>query len=160
MAKLFILFTVIPIIEVWLLIEIGSAIGGLPTVGLILATGAAGAWLARREGIRALMELNAAISRGEIPGRALLDAVCVFAGGALLLTPGVVTDVVGLLLLLPPSRSLIQGGILGWLARRIEEGAVVVAQQVEVRQYHDGSGPGPSQVIDQTLDADDSARKQ
>jgi UPF0716 protein FxsA len=160
MAKLFILFTITPIVELWLLIEIGGVIGGLPTIGLVLGTGAAGAWLARREGIRAFIEFNAAANRGEIPGRAMLDAVCVFAGGALLLTPGVVTDVIGFLLLVPPSRRLIQAGILKWLARRIEEGAVVMAQQVEVTQHPNGPQPRPSDplVVDQTLNDDESTR--
>jgi UPF0716 protein FxsA len=159
MAKLFILFTVTPIVEVWLLIEIGGVIGGLPTVGLILATGAAGAWLARREGVRAFMEFNAAASRGETPGRAMLDAVCVFAGGALLLTPGVVTDIVGFLLLLLPSRRVIQAGILSWIARRLEEGAVVVAHRVDATQSRERPPSNGPTVIDQTLEEDESHRE-
>ncbi len=154
MAKLFLLFTLVPIVELWLLIEIGSAIGAIPTIAVVLITGGLGAWLARREGVRAMVEINASMARGEMPAGALLDGFTIFAGGALLLTPGVLTDFVGIALLAPPSRAVIQRWILAWVKRRIDLGAVVVSQGVVV----DPPNPAPrrpadeARIIDQRFD--------
>lgn len=118
-------FILVPIVEIWLLIQIGSVIHLGPTIALVLLTGFAGAALARREGARAWFRIQEAMGRGELPGLAMLEAVLVFVAGLLLVTPGVITDCVGLLLLLPPVRA--------WTARRL---AAYFSQRVVV------AGPG------------------
>lgn len=129
LARLFLLFTLVPILELALLIRIGQWIGTLPTLAIVVATGLAGAWLARREGTRAWRDVRQALAAGGLPGDALLHAFAVFLGGALLLTPGVLTDLVGLLLLVPPSRT----AILRRLRRRLERHVMRRSGRIEAR---------------------------
>jgi len=117
LGRLFLLFTLVPVIELYLLISLGSVIGTLPTVGLVLATGFAGAWLARREGARVLREWQGAVNRGELPREGLTSSLLVLVGGVLLITPGVLTDVAGFLLLIPPTRRAIAAAI----TRRVQQ---------------------------------------
>jgi UPF0716 protein FxsA len=125
-GRLFVLFVLVPVIELALLIQIGRAVGLLPTVGLVLLTGAAGAWLARAEGMRVFFSFQNELQTGRLPGQAVFDGLCVLVGGALLLTPGVLTDLVGFALLLPPTRRWIQRRMRRSLERRIQEGSVRV----------------------------------
>jgi UPF0716 protein FxsA len=110
-ARLALLFVVVPLIELALLIQVGQVVGLVPTVLLVLATGVGGAALARREGLRTVARIQSTLGRGELPGEALMDGAAILFGGALLLTPGVLTDFVGLALLLPLTRR--------WFARRL-----------------------------------------
>lgn len=103
---LFLLFVAIPIAEIAVLIEAGDRIGLWPTVGLVILTAAVGAALARREGRAAMQRLAHAVENGQQPAGPLLDAAGVFAGGLLLLTPGFITDTLGLTLLFGPTRML------------------------------------------------------
>jgi UPF0716 protein FxsA len=112
-------FTIVPIIELFLLIQVGQWIGVWPTVGIILVTGVVGAFLAKAQGLFAVAQLKGAVVQGRLPGRELLNAALVVIGGSMLVTPGVVTDVVGILLLLPPTRALVAVGVGAWLKRRI-----------------------------------------
>lgn len=105
MPWLFILFVLVPAVELYVLIQIGQVIGALNTFILILATGFAGSWLAKSQGLAVWRALNDRFSRGEIPGRELMDGAIILVCGALLLTPGVITDVIGLLGLLPGTRA-------------------------------------------------------
>ncbi len=104
--KLLLLFTLVPVIELFVLIEIGSRIGGLATVALVLITGTVGAWLAKMQGFVVLRRLQMETNSGQLPGDALLDGVMILVGGLTLLTPGFLTDIVGLSLLLPGTRRL------------------------------------------------------
>jgi UPF0716 protein FxsA len=97
-------FIVVPIVEIYVLIRIGTWIGLWPTVALLLLDGFAGAWLFRHEGRRTWAAFNAALRQGRFPGREVADGALVLIGGTLLLTPGFVTDVVGAFFLLPPTR--------------------------------------------------------
>lgn len=106
--RLFLLFTILPIVELWLLIRVGSVIGALQTIALTLLISAFGAALAKAQGILVIREFNAALARGEMPADPMFDGLLVFAGGALLLTPGFITDTVGLLMLFPPTRKLLR----------------------------------------------------
>ncbi|MFC0187899.1 FxsA family protein [Fictibacillus aquaticus] len=99
-------FIIIPAIEVGLFIVAGQYIGIPATIGMILLTGIIGAWLAKREGLHTLNEFRLKMSRGELPGESLMDGGCIIAGGALLLTPGFLTDAIGFFLLFPPTRLL------------------------------------------------------
>jgi len=134
---LVVLFLVTPVIEIYVIIQVGQQIGALATVALLIAESALGAWLVRREGRRAWEALRSAIGTGRLPGGELADAALVLVGGTLLLTPGFVTDIAGFLLILPLTRPVARR-LLGWvLARR----AVTVVGRLGAEAAR---GPGPS----------------
>lgn len=116
-ALLVVAFLLTPVLEIYVIIQVGQVIGALPTVALLVAESAFGAWLVKREGRRAWDALRGAVGSGRLPGRELSDAALVLVGGTLLLTPGFVTDVVGFLLILPVSRPAARRA-LGWLVAR------------------------------------------
>ena len=120
----------LPILEVWLLIRVGHAIGGLPTIGILVAEALLGAWLMRREGSRAWRALTDAGRRGELPVNQATDAALVLIGGVLLVLPGFVTDVIGLVFLLPFTRPLARRIVQALVARRARRftGRIRVAQ--------------------------------
>jgi UPF0716 protein FxsA len=111
------IFIVLPIAELYVIIQVGGAIGVGPTLALLLLDGILGAVLARSQSRAAWQRFNLALAEGRVPARETADGAMIIFGGALLLTPGFITDIVGLLLLLPPTRALIRRG-LGRLARR------------------------------------------
>lgn len=113
MGYLILLFTVLPALELALLIKVGSHIGALNTILIVIGIGVIGAALARYEGFRVLMKVQDSLQRGIMPSVELLDGFMVLAGGIALLTPGFITDVLGLLLLFPVTRAGIK-----WLLRR------------------------------------------
>lgn len=116
MARLLLLFTVVPAVELYLLLRIGQWLGAGTTALLILATGSLGAFLAKREGLGVLRRLQAEAMTGLPPGDRIVEGVLVLVGGVLLITPGVLTDLAGFLLIAPWSRR--------WLAPRVKERAV------------------------------------
>ncbi len=107
-VKLLLLFTVVPVIELALLIQAGDSFGVLPTVGIVLATGFSGAWLARSQGMLALRRLQRELATAAFPAEEIFDGFIILVGGILLLTPGFMTDIVGLAALVPGSRYLIK----------------------------------------------------
>ncbi len=122
--RLLLLFTIVPVCELALLIEVGQRLGMLPTVALVLGTGALGAVLARREGMQALHRLLASLSEGRFPGEQIFDGVLILAGGLLLLTPGLLTDLLGFSVLIPFGRQLIKGYLKAAISRRLRPGSV------------------------------------
>jgi len=122
-VALLVLFLLTPVIEIYVIIQVGQQIGALPTVVLLLAESALGAWLVKREGRRAWRALRGSLGTGAMPARELADAALVLVGGTLLLTPGFVTDVVGFFLILPVTRPLARRG-LAWLVARRATAAV------------------------------------
>lgn len=104
---LFIVFLSIPLIEIYLLIEIGSVIGAPATVFLVVFTAVLGALLLRQQGFYTLQKVQQQMSRGEMPAMAMLEGVCLVIGGGLLLTPGFLTDFIGFLMLIGPTRRLL-----------------------------------------------------
>ena len=110
--RLFLLFILVPVIEIALFIEVGTVIGTWPTVGLIVLTAFAGSWLMRRQGLAAMRDFQARLLAGDPPGQLLAEGAMILFAGALLLTPGFFTDAAGLALLLPPVRR--------WLWRWLE----------------------------------------
>lgn len=124
LGRLALLFVVIPLLELYLLIQLGQWVGLGPTLALVIATGLGGAFLARREGWRAFRRFGAAAARGEVPTDAALDGLAVLVGGAFLLTPGVLTDVVGFGLLLPPVRALFKRRVVSSLKARVATGGI------------------------------------
>jgi UPF0716 protein FxsA len=110
---------VVPIIEIYVIIQIGQVIGGWPTVALLVIESALGAWLIKREGKRAWKALRTATQTGRMPGKELADAALILVGGTLLLTPGFVTDIFGFFFVLPFTRPLARKVLAGFLSRRI-----------------------------------------
>jgi len=119
---LLILFVLIPIAELYVIIQVGQAIGVLPTIAILIADSIIGSLLLRAQGRTAWRRFNAAVSEGRIPTREVLDGVLVIAGGLALVTPGFLTDIVGILFLAPPTRALIRRVFLGRLAARMAVG--------------------------------------
>ncbi len=140
LARLALLFVVVPLLELILLVQVGQVVGLPATILLVLATGLAGAALARREGLRTLTALQGELARGALPGQSLLDGLAVLVGGAFLLTPGILTDVAGFLLLLPPSRRWVQRWVRRQIEKGLEEGSLRVMTSGPVG--FDGSKPG------------------
>ncbi len=138
MVRLLSLFILLPAVELALLIELGGRIGTLQTFALILATGAIGAALARREGIGVLGRMRREFSEGRLPATSLIDAVLILIAGALLITPGVITDLVGFALLTPVLRSRVQAWLWHRLERALQEGRVHVSGHL-----HGDPSPGP-----------------
>ncbi|RAL23512.1 hypothetical protein DL240_04955 [Lujinxingia litoralis] len=122
LLKLLFLFTVIPLIELALLIPLGQLIGLWPTIGLVVATGLLGAVLGKLEGLRAWHAIQEDLRTGKIPADSLLDGLAVFVAGVFLITPGVLTDVVGLMLLIPPLRAPLKRAIRGRFQHALESG--------------------------------------
>ena len=122
MLRLLLLFTLVPAIELALLIEVGRRIGTLPTLGLILLTGVVGATLARYQGIAVLRRMQLELAEGRLPAASLLDGVIILIAAALLVTPGILTDAAGFALLVPLTRAGIRRLMRRWLERALREG--------------------------------------
>ena len=119
MALLIVLFIAVPIAEIYVIIKVGELIGVWLTIALLIADAVLGSMLLRHQGRAAWRRFNAAIAERRFPGREAADGVMVAVGGTLLLTPGFITDIAGLLLLVPPTRALIRAGMFRYLRRRV-----------------------------------------
>lgn len=117
---LFLLFTLVPIIELAILIRIGEATVWWLPVLLVISTGVAGAWLSRWQGLRVYQRIREDAQAGRMPADALVDGFLILLAGILLITPGVMTDVVGIAFLIPPIRALVKRGVKAWIRRNIE----------------------------------------
>jgi UPF0716 protein FxsA len=113
--------------ELYVAIKVGDAIGALPTVVLLLASWPIGAWTARAQGRAALARLRAALAEGRAPGREVLDGFLILVGGGLLMVPGFIADVVGILLLIGPTRALARRGVLRTFRGRLAAGPLAGA---------------------------------
>ena len=127
LGRLALLFIGVPLLELVLLIQLGQWIGLWPTLGIVVLTGVAGATLARMEGMRTLWSFRGELARGPLPPHAIFDGLAILVGGALLLTPGLLTDVVGFSLLLPPPRRWIQGRIRKRLEEQLKDGTMRIS---------------------------------
>lgn len=114
-GKLLILFTVVPVVELWVLIRIGAVIGAIPTVLIVIGTGLAGAHLAREQGFSVWARIHQELAMGRIPTDAMIDGLLVFAAAVTLITPGFITDIFGFLLLIPATRAPVRR----FLSRRL-----------------------------------------
>ena len=126
LLKFFLLFTIIPVLEIYLIIKMGSFLGIIPTILLLLAISSAGAWLVRHQGFAILGRIQSELAGGRVPGGALLEGALVLAGGILLLTPGFFTDFLGLFFLIPQTRQMIGRLAVQWLQRQLMNGKIVV----------------------------------
>ncbi|MCO5972289.1 FxsA family protein [Actinoallomurus soli] len=161
-VALFIVFLLIPVLEIYVIIQVGELIGGWPTVALLLAESVLGAWIIRREGRRAWRALKETLGGGRMPDRELADAGLVLVGGALLLTPGFVTDFFGFLFVLPFTRPLVRRLLSRYAERRISASR----RRTSLRfgdlggMYGPGPGepePGPRVVRGEVIEEDREA---
>lgn len=136
---LFLAFVVVPIAELYVLIQVGQLIGVLPTIALLLVDSVVGAWLLRREGTKAWQSFRRALDEKRLPAREVADGALVIFGGALLLTPGFLTDILGLLCILPPSRAVLRRVLTSLVASRL--GPVGMAAGMAARGVRRRRGP-------------------
>lgn len=120
MPILVLLFIVLPLVELYVIIQVGEEIGALATIVLLLVISVVGGWLAQREGLGVWRRIQAQVDAGKVPGAELVDAFLILLGGALLLTPGFITDALGIVLLLPPTRALVRGAVRRHFSGRVE----------------------------------------
>jgi UPF0716 protein FxsA len=107
LPRLLLLFIIVPLLELAVLIKVGGYIGVPETIAIVLLAGVFGAWLVRREGLRALRAIQAEFAAGRLPADSMIDALLVLVAGVLLITPGLITDAFGFLLIMPPIRRLV-----------------------------------------------------
>ncbi|SMO33760.1 FxsA family protein [Melghirimyces algeriensis] len=117
---LVLILIVVPALEIWGLVKVGEAIGAWPTALAVIATGVAGGYLARWQGLQTIRLAQVQMSNRELPGEAVLDGICILSGGLLLLTPGFFTDTIGFLLLFPYTRGMIKILLKGLLLRMVD----------------------------------------
>jgi UPF0716 protein FxsA len=138
---LLLIFVVVPLVELYVIIQVGQAIGALNTIALLLLDSVVGAWLLRTQGRGAWLRFNKALAEGRPPAREVLDGGLIIFGGALLISPGFVTDVLGILLLLPPTRAVVRRLLVRGFARRFFVLGSVAANRRR-------GGPPPDDVVD------------
>lgn len=122
LIRLLLLFTLVPLVELTLLVEVGRRVGMGPTIAVVLITGALGAWLARHQGLSTLARLRAELGRGELPAQTLLDGGLILVAAAVLLTPGFLTDALGFFLLVPAGRRVVRRAVTQRFRRRMASG--------------------------------------
>ena len=130
---LFLLFIAVPLAEIYLLLEVGGVIGAIPTIGLVVLTAAAGAALVRAQGFSTIRQVRRSMEAGEVPAVAIIEGIFLLVAGALLLTPGFLTDAVGFCCLVPPLR---RGLIVRFLETRIIRASVVHPRDPTASRHH------------------------
>lgn len=121
--KLLLLFIIVPLVELAILVYLGIFIGPWYTpILIVVVTGFMGALLARSQGIATLARIRSSLEQGMIPPDELFNGVLILIGGLVLLTPGILTDILGFALLIPPTRRVIGGWIRGWISRKLQRG--------------------------------------
>lgn len=116
-GKLFLLFALVPVAEIYVLVSVGGAIGAFPTIALVILTALAGAHLARLQGMSIMLRIRENLDQGFMPAEELLDGLLVFLAGMVLLAPGFLTDICGLLILLPGTRGIFKQ----WLRKKFDQ---------------------------------------
>jgi UPF0716 protein FxsA len=144
LLPLVLLFIVVPIAELAVIIQVGQAIGVWWTIALLIADSVLGSVLMRSQGRAAWRRFNDTTRAGRVPAREVLDGALVIFGGALLLTPGFITDILGLILLIPPTRAVVRG----ILARRLAHRITVSMSGPRVRPRHDYDVEGTAVDVD------------
>lgn len=126
---LILILIIVPIIEIWGLLQVGEWVGAWPTIFAVIATGVIGGYLAKRQGLQTLRLAQLQMQQRQIPGEALLDGICILAGGILLLTPGFFTDATGFILLMPLTRGIIKHWMKRWFNRIIRDGTIITIRR-------------------------------
>src|SRR6058998_3010634 len=152
MAMLAAIFVLVQILEIWILIQVGQAIGGWQTLALLVVDSLLGAWLLRHQGRATWRAFRQALDERRVPAREVADGALVLVGGTLLLTPGFLSDIVGLLFLIPPTRAVIRPVLTSYVARRL--GLGIVAPVLGTRRRGSagrpagGPDPGAHEVVE------------
>jgi UPF0716 protein FxsA len=133
-GRLLLLFILVPAVELALLIEISRHIGTLATLGIIAGTGILGAALARHQGLGILKTIRQEMNAGRLPATSMIDGIMVLLAGAVLMTPGILTDALGFLILIPVTRRWIRDALWNWFKNAIQTGRVQVNVAVGTRQ--------------------------
>ncbi|REJ82711.1 MAG: FxsA family protein [Acidobacteria bacterium] len=131
MAWLLLLFVALPLVELALLLQIGKVVGALPTVALVVFTGALGAFLARRQGLGVLRQIREQTAEGRVPASPIVDGVLILIAAAVLVTPGVITDLFGFFCLVPAGRRLVKRLVAERFRRAMQSGRVIVVTPSE-----------------------------
>ena len=126
MKWLALIFIVVPVLEIGISLWSGNTFGSFPTIMIILGTGILGAYLAKKQGLKAIRDVQIQMKNFQAPGDAMVNAVFVFAGGLLLLSPGFVTDLFGFLFLFSPSRELFKPLVYKWIRSKMKKGQIIV----------------------------------
>jgi len=137
--RLFLLFTLVPMFELWLLIRVGESIGAVNTVMLVITTGIVGAWFAREQGFKVMTQFQSSVQGGVMPGELVVEGIMILVGGILLITPGIFTDLCGLSLVIPFTRKPISIFLRKFLASRV----TVVSAQTGRSGFYYGNMPKP-----------------
>lgn len=125
--KYFLMFIIaMPVVEIIVLLLSGNLIGFWPTLFLIVATGLIGAYLAKRQGMETWKKAQEQIRYGMMPGNEIIDGICIFIGAALLLSPGLISDIMGLILVFPPTRNLLKPMVIRFIMNRMNKGKVTI----------------------------------
>ncbi|MCW8109080.1 FxsA family protein [Alteromonas ponticola] len=143
MRNLFLLFAIMPIVEIALLVQVGGIIGGWNTIALVLISAFVGAYFVRREGVHTLTTAQQKMQSNQIPGQELLEGLMLLVAGVLLVTPGFITDIFGLALVLPPSRKYIAKKLKKHLSMHVVSGSAFQSQQ-----YYHSSAQAPDKDED------------
>ncbi|MFE4810330.1 FxsA family protein [Peribacillus simplex] len=127
--KYFLMFIIaMPVVEIIVLLLSGNLIGFWPTLFLIVATGLIGVYLAKRQGMETWKKAQEQIRYGMMPGNEIIDGICIFIGAALLLSPGLISDIMGLILVFPPTRNLLKPIVIRFIMNRVNKGKVTIIQ--------------------------------
>ncbi len=123
-STLLVLFIAMPIIELMVLLRVGESLGVGGAIGLVVLTGVIGAWMARMQGFMLVMKIRAEMNRGELPAPHLMDGLMILIAGVLLITPGLITDTVGFLLLVPAFRNVVKRKLREVMEKKINRGVI------------------------------------
>jgi UPF0716 protein FxsA len=148
MFLLILLFIVVPIAEIYVIIQVGQAIGALWTIALLIADSILGSMLMRSQGRQAWRRFNAAIAAGRPPAREAFDGALIIFGGAFLLAPGFLTDILGVVLLLPPTRALVRRFVVRAVLGRTPAGRAAIFATQRVRNRPPADVEGTAQDVD------------
>lgn len=118
------LIVLVPTVEFWAYVEVAERLGIGKTIFLTLATSVIGGLMMQFEGRKVLVDAKAQVSGGQIPGRTMLDGICIFAGGLLLLLPGFFTDIIGFTMVFPLTRPLYRLPLMKWISKKMKDGSI------------------------------------
>lgn len=139
------LFLALPVLELYVFVQVAGAIGFLEALLWLIGIGIVGAWVVKLQGLSTLRRANARVARGEVPTDEVVNGFLILVGGALLLAPGFLSDAVGVLLLLPPSRALLRGTVK---RRWTRSGPLVVSRSTFIGGFGPGRAAAPREVWD------------
>jgi UPF0716 protein FxsA len=144
LGRLILLFLLTPAVELALLVQVNRLIGFWATIALIIVTGLVGSHLARREGLSTWHRLNQRLQAGDLPGKELADGIIILVAGALLVTPGILTDVLGFLGLIPFTRTRLRGVLMRWFQSKVEQGTTQIQFGIFGGASSGRGGPPPN----------------